>query len=410
MRMLTFFRFMRQILRKKPADLDWIQRQGLMAVKLAQIFALRPDLLGEERCKQLQQLYQHAASIPPENWEETLKSKAIPNFFDNFKTIDSTPLAAASVGQVHRATLHNGDEVVIKFVKQANAVKFRQEVDRMRSWLRIFLILSPRLRKVGNPMALLNHVADYTTRELDLRNEISGAEELARIQAEIADEFPTPKLRFPKYYPKLSNENVLVSEFIEGISLEEGIENKSLEWATLLELFRIHGAYLFGIGTFHGDLHPGNCIIDKEGRFVFIDNGAICHAPSFVNRSLFNFFEHLSRQEMHSAFMSLLDMTTKKPTGKKMQKYLNRMNEIYADFEKKPVGEQSLTRIMMQTVRAAVELANAEFGEEAFPIIRALMYLDGLVIRTHPEVLLIKSMGPYLDEFRVKLGIEATTA
>ena len=375
---------MRQILRKKPADLDWIQRQGLMAVKLAQIFALRPDLLGEEKCKQLQQLYQHAASIPPENWEETLKSKAIPNFFDNFKTIDSTPLAAASVGQVHRATLHNGEEVVIKFVKQANAVKFRKEVDRMRSWLRIFLVLSPRLRKVGNPMALLNHVADYTTRELDLRNEISGAEELAQIQAQIADEFPTPKLRFPKYYPKLSNENVLVSEFIEGISLEEGIENKSLEWSTLLELFRIHGAYLFGIGTFHGDLHPGNCIIDKEGRFVFIDNGAICHAPSFVNRSLFNFFEHLSRQEMHSAFMSLLDMTTKKPTGKKMQKYLNRMNEIYADFEKKPVGEQSLTRIMMQTVRAAVELANAEFGEEAFPIIRALMYLDGLVIRTHP--------------------------
>ena len=397
-------------MRKKPADLDWIQNQGLMAVKLAQIFALRPDLLGEEKCKQLQQLYQHAASIPPENWEETLKSKAIPNFFDNFKNIDSKPLAAASVGQVHRATLNNGDEVVIKFVKQANAVKFRKEVDRMRSWLRIFLIVSPRLRKVGNPMALLNHVADYTTRELDLRNEISGAEELAKIQAEIADEFPTPKLRFPNYYPELSNENVLVSEFIEGMSLEEGIENKSLEWSTLLELFRIHGAYLFGIGTFHGDLHPGNCIIDKEGRFVFIDNGAICHAPSFVNRSLFNFFEHLSRQEMHSAFMSLLDMTHKKPTGKKMQKYLNRMNEIYVDFEKKPVGEQSLTRIMMQTVRAAVELANAEFGEEAFPIIRALMYLDGLVIRAHPDALLIKSMGPYLNEFRVKLGIDATTA
>lgn len=408
--MLTFIRFMRQIMRKKPADLDWIQRQGLMAVKLAQIFALRPDLLGEEKCKQLQQLYQHAASIPPEDWEETLRSKAIPNFFDNFKSINPTPLAAASVGQVHRATLLNGDEVVIKFVKQANAVKFRQEVDRMKSWLRIFLIFSPRLRKVGNPMALLNHVADYTTRELDLRNEILGAEELKKIQSEIAEEFPTPKLRFPKYYPKLSNENVLVSEFIEGISLEEGIESKSLEWSTLLELFRIHGAYLFGIGTFHGDLHPGNCIIDEEGRFVFIDNGAICHAPSFVNRSLFNFFEHLSRQEMHSAFMSLLDMTTKKPNGKKMQKYLNRMNEIYADFEKKPVGEQSLTRIMMQTVRAAVELANAEFGEEAFPIIRALMYLDGLVIRTHPEVLLIKSMGPYLDEFRVKLGIDATTA
>ena len=408
--MLTFFRFMRQIMRKKPADLEWIQNQGLMAVKLAQIFALRPDLLGEEKCNQLQQLYQHAASIPPENWESTLKEEAIEGFFDNFDWIDEKPLAAASVGQVHRARLNNGDDVVIKFVKQANAKEFRKEVERMKSWLRIFLILSPRLRKVGNPMALLNHVADYTTRELDLRNEIHGANELKSIQDKIAEDFPTTMLRFPKYYPEISNENVLVSEFIEGMSLEEGIENKSLSWETLLELFRIHGAYLFGIGTFHGDLHPGNCIIDKEGRFVFIDNGAICHAPSFVNRSLFNFFEHLSRQEMHSAFMSLLDMTSKKPTGKKMQKYLKRMNEIYTDFEKKPVGQQSLTRIMMQTVKAAVELANAEFGEEAFPIIRALMYLDGLVIRTHPEVLLIKSMGPYLDEFKVKLGLEATPA
>lgn len=401
---------MRQIMRKKPADLEWIQKQGLMAVKLAQIFALRPDLLGEEKCNQLQQLYQHAASIPPEDWESTLKEKAIEGFFDNFEWIDKNPLAAASVGQVHRARLNNGDDVVIKFVKQANAKEFRKEVDRMKSWLRVFLILSPRLRKVGNPMALLNHVADYTTRELDLRNEIHGANELKSIQDKIAEDFPTTMLRFPKYYPEISNENVLVSEFIEGMSLEEGIENKSLSWETLLELFRIHGAYLFGIGTFHGDLHPGNCIIDTEGRFVFIDNGAICHAPSFVNRSLFNFFEHLSRQEMHSAFMSLLDMTTKKPTGKKMQKYLKRMSEIYTDFEKKPVGQQSLTRIMMQTVKAAVELANAEFGEEAFPIIRALMYLDGLVIRTHPEVLLIKSMGPYLDEFRVKLGLEATPA
>ena len=408
--MLTFFRFMRQIVRKKPADLDWIQRQGLMAVKLAQIFALRPDLVGEEKCRQLQQLYQHAASIPPENWEQTLKNKAIPNFFDHFETIDKNPLAAASVGQVHRAKLKNGEEVVIKFVKQANAEKFRSEVNRMRSWLRIFLFLSPRLRKVGNPMALLNHVADYTTRELDLRNEISGAEELAQIQAKISPDFPTPLLRFPKYYPELSNENVLVSEYIKGISLEEGIERKSLEWETLLELFRIHGAYLFGIGTFHGDLHPGNCIIDEQGRFVFIDNGAICHAPSFVNRSLFNFFEHLSRQEMDSAFLSLLDMTNKKPTGKKMRRYMEKMSEIYHDFEKKPVGQQSLTRIMMQTVRAAVELANAEFGEEAFPIIRALMYLDGLVIRTHPEVLLIKSMGPYLSEFRIKLGIETAVS
>jgi predicted unusual protein kinase regulating ubiquinone biosynthesis (AarF/ABC1/UbiB family) len=99
-------------------------------------------------------------------------------------------------------------------------------------------------------------------------------------------------------------------------------------------------------------------------------------------------------------------MTDRHPSEKKMKKYMAKMHEIYADFGKKSVGEQSLTKIMMQTVRAAVELAGAEFGEEAFPIIRALMYLDGLVLRTHPDVYLIQSMGPYLEEFRLKLGLE----
>lgn len=253
---------------------------------------------------------------------------------------------------------------------------------------------------------MINHVADYTLRELDLTNEIKGAGELMQIQSEISENFPTPLLRFPKYYPDISNENVLVSEFIEGKSLEEGIDSKSLSWDTLLELFRIHGAYLFGIGTFHGDLHPGNCIIDTEGRFVFIDNAAVCHAPKNVSKSLFVFFDNLSQQKLDEAFIALLKMTDRHPSEKKMKKYMAKMHEIYADFGKKSVGEQSLTKIMMQTVRAAVELAGAEFGEEAFPIIRALMYLDGLVLRTHPDVYLIQSMGPYLEEFRLKLGLE----
>ena len=406
MRLFTFLRFMRQITKKKPADLDWIQNQGLIAVKLAQIFALRPDLLGEEKCQQLQQLYQHAASIPSESLTETLKSKAIENFNDHFESIEQEPLAAASVGQVHRAKLKTGEEVIIKFVKQANSKEFSKQVRRMRSWLKIIILFSPRLRKVGNPIALINHVADYTLRELNLTNEIKGAGELMKIQSEISQNFPTPLLRFPKYYPEISNENVLVSEFIDGESLEEGIDAKSLSWETLLELFRIHGAYLFGIGTFHGDLHPGNCIIDTEGRFVFIDNAAVCHAPKNVSKSLFVFFDNLSQQKLDEAFIALLEMTDRRPSEKKMKKYMAKMHEIYADFGKKPVGEQSLTKIMMQTVRAAVELAGAEFGEEAFPIIRALRYLDGLVLRTHPDVYLIQSMGPYLEEFRQKLGLE----
>ena len=405
MRSWTFAKFMREILKSKPADLDWIQSQGLLAVKLAQIFALRSDLISVDKCRQLQQLYQHAASIPSEAVFENLEARAPSGFFDAFEEIDKVPLAAASVGQVHRATLKSGEEVVIKVIKAENEKAFRRDVKRMRRWLRIFLIFMPKLRRVGNPVALLNHVADYTTRELDLRNEIAGANELMQIQHDVIDTFAMDKLRFPRYYPELSNEHVLVSEFIRGDSLEDGIDSGTLSWSKLLDLFRIHGAYLFGIGTFHGDLHPGNCIIDQEGNFVFIDNGAICHAPPMISGALFRFFEHLSNSQLEAAFEALLGVSKKQLSEKRKRKYMAIMYDIYHDFEMRSVGEQSLTQIMMKTVRCAVEVAGADFGEEAFPIIRALMYLDGLVIRTHPDVKLIRSMSPYLQEFRTSLPI-----
>lgn len=405
MRLFTFVRFMRQIMRKKPANLDWIQKQGLLAVKLSQIFALRSDLLSVEKCQQLQILYQHASEIPSENVFANIDEKAPEGFLDNFDSIDKTPLAAASIGQVHRARLHTGEDVVIKIVKGDYSKKFKRDVKRMRRWLKVMLFFMPKLRRVGNPVALLNHVADYTTRELDLRNEISGANELAAIQKSIAEDFSMQKLRFPKYWENLSNQHVLVSEYIEGKSLEQEIDEGSLDWQTLLELFRIHGAYLFGIGTFHGDLHPGNCLIDNDGNFVFIDNGAICHAPKKINMSLFNFFEYLSKGEKIKAYDALMQISDAELKPKRIKAYRDKMSEIYADFETKPAGEQSLTQIMMKTVKTAVEIAKADFGEEGFPIIRALMYMDGLVIRTHPDVRLIESMGPYLDEFRTGLKI-----
>lgn len=405
MRIWTFARFMRQILKSGPADLEWIQSQGLLAVKLAQIFALRSDLLPVEKCRQLQQLYQHASSIPSEAVFQNLEKRAPKGFFEAFEEIDSVPIAAASVGQVHRARLKTGEDVVIKVIKAQNEKSFRRDVRRMRRWLRIFLIFMPKLRRVGNPVALLNHVADYTTRELDLRNEIAGADELKEIQMDIDDTFQMHRLRFPKYYHELSNEHVLVSEFIRGDSLEDGIDSGTLSWSTLLDLFRIHGAYLFGIGTFHGDLHPGNCIIDDDGMFVFIDNGAICHAPTHVSSALFRFFEHLSNSNLNGAFEALLGLSEDTLDEKKKEEYMAKMYDIYHDFEMRSVGEQSLTQIMMKTVRCAVEDAGAVFGEEAFPIIRALMYLDGLVIRTHPDVKLIRSMSPYLEEFRACLPI-----
>ena len=350
-------------------------------------------------------MYGQASTIPSEDVHSILKQKAPVEFHESIEWFDEEPLAAASVGQVHRARLNNGEEVVVKIIKANHKSKFKKDVHRMKRWLKILILFSPKLRKVGNPIALLNHVEDYTLRELDLNNEIKGGNRLKQIQLDLSEDFPMPRLQFPKYWDNLSNEDVLVSEFLDGKTLEEGIRTQSLEWDYLIELFRIHGAYMFGVGTFHGDLHPGNCIINKEGNFVFIDNGAICDAPRNISISLFNFFENLSNNNKDDAYEALLNLADNRPTDKKIEKFKKNMESIYDGFEDRSVGQQSLTEVMMKTVRAAVEDAGADFGEEAFPIIRSLMYMDGLVIRTHPDVKLILEMGPSLDEFREGLGL-----
>ena len=164
MKPLTFLRFLREIRKDGPADLDWIQKQGLLAVKLTQIFALRPDMLSIEKCRQLQKMYRNASTIPNEDVQRILDERSPESFRGSISWFDEEPLAAASVGQVHKAKLVTGEDVVVKVVKADHKEKFQRDVKRMVRMMKIAIALSPKLRKVGNPVALLRHVEDYTTR------------------------------------------------------------------------------------------------------------------------------------------------------------------------------------------------------------------------------------------------------
>ena len=398
MRLRTLLRFARELRGKKPANIDKIQSMGLLAVKLGQICALRPDLLEPERCIQLQELYSRAPTIPEESFDKLLAKYTDENFRGNFKKIDSKPFAAASIGQIHRAELNDGTNVVIKIIKGDFKKSFEKDVRRMKRWMKMGLFFNPRLKKVGNPIGLLNHIEDYTLRELNLLNEITGKERLEKLAEKYSDKFPMPNLRFPKIWKELSSENVLVMEEIKEPTLESHLNSGTMEWSDLLQLFRIHGAYMFGMGVFHGDLHPGNAMMSEDKEFIFIDTGAICEAPEHVRKALFGFFYFLAKGELQNAFDAMLTMAEVAPSGKTLQTYYDSMFKLYDGFVGTSVSEVSLTQQMMKTVKAAV-LAGCSFGDEAFPIIRSLMYMDGMVLKGHPEVDLISSMGPYLDEF-----------
>jgi len=117
---------------KKLPDLDWIQRLGLLAVKLGQMHALRIDFLDPAKCLHLSQLYRKNAAVPREDFQALLRRGSVWGQTSPFASLDEEPLATASIGQVHRGQLLDGADVVVKVVKTDARDQFVRDVAALK--------------------------------------------------------------------------------------------------------------------------------------------------------------------------------------------------------------------------------------------------------------------------------------
>jgi len=381
----------------KLPDLDWIQHLGLLAVKLGQVHALRIDFLDREKCEHLARLYRRNATLPPEDFLGLLRTSAVPAFLDSFEEIEPVALASASIGQVHRARLKDGSEVVIKAIKRQVRTQFSADVASLRRLFRLAGFLYPKLRQVGDPVGILGDIEEYTLSELDLRHEVAGQKTLRAICEQNRDRFNLSRLAFAHVYEPLCNENVMVSEFIPGRTFDELLETGELGYDRLLELFHLHGFYMFCVGTFHGDMHPGNVLLGRE-KLWFIDTGYIGQVGPKIRRGLFEFFAALSEYDYPRCAAALNRMSERELAGPAFDTFQAHFLELYAGFAGATVAQVSLTRQMMQTIKLGVH-SGMTFEKGIFAIIRSLMYLDGMVLRCKPDAVLLRDMRRFISEF-----------
>ncbi len=398
MNWIGFIQLIRNIYGKQLPDLDAIQRQGLLAVKIGQVFALRIDFLNEATCRHLARLYRSAVSLPSEEMDRLLDSYTGADFRDHFEYINPDPLASASVGQVHRARLKNGKEVVIKLVKHAAREQFVRDVRSVKKLFRFCIFFYPKLAKVADPVGVLENIEDYTLTELNLLNEIKGQDVLRTIYEHNSTGYDLSSLRFADFHRDLCSEQVLVADFVEGRTFDELLERGELAYKQLLELFHIHGFYMFVIGTFHGDIHPGNIILNN-GKICFVDTSAISHAGPKIRKGLFEFFGALSWYDYEKCAHFLNKMSEVEIDGKRFVAFRKKFINLYADFTDSTVAEVSLTKKMMDTIRLGID-SGMVFERGMFPIIKSLMYLDGMVLACRPEAVLMKDMRAFIDETR----------
>lgn len=402
MNFLDFFRLLYTIHCEREPDIELIQRLGLLAVKIGQVYALRPDFLGEERCRALAGLYSNTNSLPPEDAVKLIESHAGSEFLKNFSSFDSAPFASASIGQVHRAVLKSGEQVVVKLVKKDYAASFKRDARNVRRLFQLAVFFYPKLRGVANPVSLLRQIEKMTLSELDLRNEAGGARELRELYEANKERFDLSHLKFRRVYEELSSENILVTEYADGPTLDQLLNGNELDYASLLELFHVHGFFMFALGTFHGDIHPGNIVL-KDGDFHFLDTGYIGRVPERMRKNLFYFFEALSAYDYPASARCLNAMADRTISGEAYTGFEKKFLALYADFEGKTVSQVSLTKKMMQTIRLGV-VSGMRFDEGMFDIIKSLMYLDGMVIRARPDAVLLRDMRRFIDEFKNLMG------
>ena len=380
-------------------DTARIERMGLLAVKIAQMYAVRPDIVGVEKSLELSRLLQRTEPMPAGEFERRWNELCPPSFKAVLKSRDAAPLASASLGQVHRATLRDGRIVVVKIARSDALVDFLADTERAKKLLRLGVAVYPRLNQLADPLGTLAAIQRQTLTEMNFLTEREGANVLANLAETDLDRLPhLRRLHFPEYFPQFSSDRFLVSELIEGDTVAQWLERKELPYSALLDLFRIHGYFLFVRGRFHGDLHPGN-VIWRSGQFWFLDNANIETVPIRFARGLFSMLLLLGQGDLSRASNQLLQLSTQPLTGKKAGEFQSEFAALYRGFSGRTVGEISLTDQMMKTVKMAVH-HGITFPGGAFPVIKSLMYLDGMVLRANPKAVLLRDVARFAADFQ----------
>ena len=280
-----------------------LESMGTTFIKLGQFLATRPDIIGEELSKKLENLQDKLPPFSLLQAKEIIKNDLGDHTYDSIINL-SEPVAAASIAQVHKAQINeNGTikDVAIKILRPNIKKIFNDEIDAMMLFaflIESFIKKTKRLKLVEVVFLL----KEITNLEMDLRFEAAAANEYAENTKNDVG------FRVPQIYWNYTSENVMTLDWIEGISIRETQKLKDKNFNTekiaedIIQNFLRHAVR---DGFFHADMHQGNIFIDNDGQIVPIDFGIMGRldkmSKRFLAEILFGFIQRDYRKvaEVH---------------------------------------------------------------------------------------------------------------
>jgi ubiquinone biosynthesis protein len=243
---------------------------GPTFVKLGQVLATRPDIIGEPVAEELRILFDKVPPLAFKHWKRALEKELGANAVRKaFKKIESQALASASLAQTHRAELRDGTPVIVKLQKPGVAKLVRVDLQLLDGLVASIHAIYPR----SGLRFMFDEFKNATLQEIDYRREAKNIDKFRKNYSRL---FSQPDVIFPRYYPDFLTERVLVLEPMQGKKLSDlrpgstvARQAASQTLATILE-------QIFDHGFFHADPHAGNIFfIEEQGKVGCIDLGLV---------------------------------------------------------------------------------------------------------------------------------------
>ncbi len=277
---------------------------GPTFVKLGQLLATRPDLVPDDFVQEFQKLHTQVQTVPFSVMEEVLVEELGPDWRANFIDIESQPIGAASIAQVHRAKLKDGSPIVLKIQRPGILPKIRDDLGVLYFLAELLENYIPETRTF-NPMGIV----DEYFKTLDLEtNFVVEANNIRRFTDNFASD---PSIRIPRVYMQFTTERVLVMEELLGVPLssDKALLQPDVNADALLKKgLRAYLKMVFQDGLFHGDLHAGNFFVFPGNDIGLIDFGVVGRLNNKSKSAIAQMLVALAREDYDRLAYEYIDL------------------------------------------------------------------------------------------------------
>jgi ubiquinone biosynthesis protein len=366
-----------------------IEELGPTFIKLAQALSNRADLLPQALIDEFEKLQSNVPPFPVEEARQLIEQelgRPLPEVFTEF---DDVPIGSASIGQVHRARLRSGEEVVVKVQRPGVREKIEGDLRLLHELVRLtagFL----RNQGLANPQDVVDAFERSMTKELDYTSEARAMEQMRKLYEQYTAFY------IPKPYRELSTSNILVIEFINGCKITD--KEQLLAWhlspETVAETgMDIYLTQIFEFGFFHADPHPGNVLVRPDGTLVLIDFGMVGKLTKQQKYAFAGVFIGMARQDARSMALNFrrLALSSDIPDMRAFEADLSLLIEDFAVLDVKDMSMSDLA----DSLQAIIYRYKLQVPGAVFLILRALVILEGIGKVLHPNFNTFEFVRPY---------------